>query len=92
MAVEGDERRVAHEAFKSVAKMDRDHVASWAQLARLNKSEGRIAKAFFARVNKQAPWKTGYMMNLATALVFNGDIEEAADLFTEVPKDLMACN
>ena len=39
------------------------------------------AKAFFARVNKQAPGKTGYMMNLANAMVFNGEIDEAADLF-----------
>ena len=120
IAIEGDERRVAHEAFKSVVKIDRDHAAAWAQLARLNASEGRIAraesalrevrriqptdpavldltgtvlnqlgeyptaKAFFAQVNKQAPGKTGYMMNLANALVFNGDIDEAADLFTEV--------
>ena len=120
VAIEGDERRVAHEAFKSVVKIDRDHAAAWAQLARLNASEGRIAlaesalkevrriqpsdpavldltgtvlnqlgeyetaKAFFARVNQQAPGKTGYMMNLANALVFNGDIDEAADLFKEV--------
>ena len=120
VAVEGDERRVAHEAFKSVVKIDRNHAAAWAQLARLNATEGRIAlaesalkevrriqpsdpavldltgtvlnqlgeyetaKAFFARVNQQAPGKTGYMMNLANALVFNGDIDEAADLFKEV--------
>ena len=120
VAVEGDERRVAHEAFKSVVKIDRDHAAAWAQLARLNASEGRIAlaesalkevrriqpsdpavldltgtvlnqlgeyetaKAFFARVNQRAPGKTGYMMNLANALVFNGDIDEAAGLFKEV--------
>ena len=45
VAVEGDERRVAHEAFKSVVKIDRDHAAAWAQLARLNASEGRIALA-----------------------------------------------
>ena len=45
VAIEGDERRVAHEAFKSVVKIDRDHAAAWAQLARLNASEGRIALA-----------------------------------------------
>ena len=108
IAIEGDERRVAHEAFKSVVKLDRDHAAAWAQLARLNASEGRIAraesalkevrriqptdpavldltgtvlnqlgeyptaKAFFAQVNKQAPGKTGYMMNLANAWYSTG--------------------
>ena len=46
--------------------------------------EYETAKAFFARVNQQAPGKTGYIMNLANALVFNGDIDEAADLFKEV--------
>ena len=28
IAVEGDERRVAHKAFKSVLKLDRDHAAA----------------------------------------------------------------
>jgi hypothetical protein len=51
VAVEGDERRVAHEAFKSVVKIDRDHAAAWAQLARLNASEGRIALAESAFLN-----------------------------------------
>ena len=45
VAVEGDERRVAQAAFKSVVKIDRDHAAAWAQLARLNASGGRIALA-----------------------------------------------
>ncbi|MEL0306136.1 MAG: tetratricopeptide repeat protein, partial [Halieaceae bacterium] len=120
VAVEGDERRVAHEAFKSVIKLDRNHAAAWAQLARLNASEGRIAlaedalkevrrikpsdpavldltgtvlnqlgeyetaKAFFAAVNRAAPGQTPYMMNLANALVFNGDIDAAVDVFREV--------
>ena len=120
VALEGEKRQVAHNAFKSVVKIDRDHAAAWAQIARLNASEGRIAlaeaalkevrriqptdpavldltgtvlnqlgeyetaKAFFARVNEQAPGKTGYMMNLANALVFNGDIKEAAELFRAV--------
>lgn len=120
VAVEGDERRVAHEAFKSVLKLDRNHAAAWAQLARLNASEGRIAsaedalkevrrikptdpavldltgtvlnqlgeyetaKAFFAAVNRAAPGQTPYMMNLANALVFNGDIDEAVEVFREV--------
>jgi len=120
VAVEGDERRVAHKAFKSVIKLDRNHAAAWAQLARLNASEGRIAlaedalkevrrikpsdpavldltgsvlnqlgeyetaKAFFSAVNRAAPGQTPYMMNLANALVFNGDIDDAVDVFREV--------
>ena len=43
IAIEGDEHRVAHEAFKSVVKLYRDHTAAWAQLARLNASEGGVS-------------------------------------------------
>ena len=45
VAMEAKERQTAHEAFKSVVKLDRNHAAGWAQLARLNVSEGRIALA-----------------------------------------------
>ena len=45
IAIEGDEHRVAHEAVKSVVKLDRDHAAACAQLARLNASESRIVRA-----------------------------------------------
>jgi tetratricopeptide (TPR) repeat protein len=45
VATEAKERRAAHEAFKSVVKLDRDHAAAWAQLAKLNMGEGRIALA-----------------------------------------------
>ncbi len=45
VAMEAKERQTAHEAFKSVVKLDRNHAAAWAQLARLNVSEGRIALA-----------------------------------------------
>lgn len=45
VALEGEDRRTAHRAFKSVVQLDRDHAAAWAHLARLNASEGRIAPA-----------------------------------------------
>ena len=45
VALEGQQRRVAHEAFKSVVKLDRNHAAAWAHLAKLNVGEGRIAAA-----------------------------------------------
>ena len=38
IAIEGDERRVAHEASKSVVKLNRDHAATWAELDQLNAS------------------------------------------------------
>ena len=45
VALEGKRRQVAHEAFKSVVTLDRDHAAAWAHLAKLNVGEGRIAAA-----------------------------------------------
>lgn len=48
VALESQDRKVAHQAFRSVVKLDRDHAAAWAQLARLNASEGRITQAELA--------------------------------------------
>ena len=45
VALEGKQRQVAHQAFKSVLKLDKDHAAAWAHLAKLNVGEGRIAAA-----------------------------------------------
>jgi len=45
VAVEAEDRANAHRAFRSVVAIDANHAAAWAQLARLNASEGRIAAA-----------------------------------------------
>jgi Tfp pilus assembly protein PilF len=45
VALEGQQRQVAHKAFKSVVKLDHNHAAAWAHLAKLNVGEGRIAAA-----------------------------------------------
>lgn len=39
VALEGKQRQVAHEAFKSVVTLDRNHAAAWAHLAKLNVGE-----------------------------------------------------
>ena len=45
VALEGNQRQVAHEAFKSVVKLDANHAPAWVHLAKLNASEGRLALA-----------------------------------------------
>ena len=42
VALEAKERRTAFSAFQSVVKLDRDHAAAWAQLAKLYMSEGQV--------------------------------------------------
>lgn len=45
VALESEERATARRAFESVVRLDRDHAAAWAQLARLSSSEGRVTDA-----------------------------------------------
>jgi len=45
VALEAKERRTAFRAFQSVVKLDRDHAAAWAQLAKLYMSEGQVNRA-----------------------------------------------
>ena len=45
VALEAKDRKTAFSAFQSVVKLDRDHVAAWAQLARLYMTEGQVNKA-----------------------------------------------
>ncbi len=45
VALEAQERRIAFEAFLSVTKLDPEHPAAWAHLARLFMSDGQVNKA-----------------------------------------------
>ncbi|GAB3291730.1 tetratricopeptide repeat-containing sulfotransferase family protein [Parahaliea aestuarii] len=45
LGLESNERRTAFSAFQSVVKLDPDHAAAWAQLARLYMSEGQVNRA-----------------------------------------------
>ena len=44
-ALEAKDRTTAFSAFQSVVKLDRDHAAAWAQLARMYMQEGQVNKA-----------------------------------------------
>ena len=56
VALEGKQRPVAHEAFKSVIKLDRNHAAAWAHIAKLNVGEGRIIAAESALKEVRRIW------------------------------------
>ncbi|RLQ23349.1 sulfotransferase family protein [Seongchinamella sediminis] len=45
VGLESKDRASAFRAFQSVVKLDRDHAAAWAQLARMYMSEGQVNKA-----------------------------------------------
>ncbi len=45
VSLEARERKTAFSAFQSVVKLDPDHAAGWAQLAKLYMSEGQVNKA-----------------------------------------------
>lgn len=86
VALEGSERRVAHDAFKSVVKLDRDHAAAWAQLARLNAGEGRIvrAEAALKEVRRIQPTDPAVLDLTGTVLNQLGEYEAAKAFFARV--------
>jgi tetratricopeptide (TPR) repeat protein len=45
VGLESKQRKTAFSAFQSVVKLDPDHVAAWAQLAKLYMSEGQVKRA-----------------------------------------------
>lgn len=45
VALEAKDRKTAFSAFQSVVKLDKDHAAAWAQLAKLYMSEGQVNMA-----------------------------------------------
>ncbi len=42
VGLEGKDRKTAFSAFQSVVKLDREHAAAWAHLAKLYMSEGQV--------------------------------------------------
>ena len=86
VALEGEERRTAHEAFKSVVKLDRNHAAAWAQLARLSAGEGRVAVAERAlrEVRRIKPADPAVLDLTGTVLNQLGEYETAKAFFERV--------
>jgi tetratricopeptide (TPR) repeat protein len=86
IALEGEERKIAHTAFKSVIKLDTDHAAAWAQLARLNAGEGRIvqAEAALREVRRIKPSDPSVLDLTGSVLSQLGEYEAAKAFFARV--------
>lgn len=93
VALEGKQRPVAHEAFKSVIKLDRNHAAAWAHIAKLNVGEGRIiaAESALKEVRRIQP-NDPVVIELAGTVLNSLGEYEAAELFFERAQQLMPDN
>ncbi len=83
VALEAKERRTAFSAFQSVVRLDRDHAAAWAQLARLYMSEGQVnlADAALRETRRIKPSDPVVLDLIATTLSLMGEHGAAQAFF-----------
>ena len=83
VALEARDRRTAFSAFQSVVKLDRDHAAAWAQLARLYMSEGQVnlADAALRETRRIQPDDPIVLDLIATTLSLMGEHGAAQAFF-----------
>lgn len=83
VALEARDRRTAFSAFQSVVKLDRDHAAAWAQLARLHMSEGQVnlADAALRETRRIQPDDPIVLDLIATTLSLMGEHGAAQAFF-----------
>lgn len=83
VALESKERRTAFSAFQSVVKLDPDHAAGWAQLAKLYMSEGQVnlADAALRETRRIKPTDPTVLDSLGTTLSLMGEHKVAKAFF-----------
>ncbi|MCH1491606.1 MAG: tetratricopeptide repeat protein, partial [Luminiphilus sp.] len=83
VALETEDRPNAHRAFRTVVKLDPDNAAAWAQLARLNASEGRVVPAEQAllETRRLKPTDPAILDTIGTVLNQMGEYEAAKAFF-----------
>ncbi|MFO7551358.1 MAG: sulfotransferase [Haliea sp.] len=83
VALEARDRRTAFSAFQSVVKLDQDHAAAWAQLARLYMSEGQVnlADAALRETRRIQPDDPIVLDLIATTLSLMGEHGAAQAFF-----------
>ncbi len=88
VALEARDRKTAHSAFGSVTRLQVDHGAAWAHLARLYMSEGQVnrADAALRRVRESGSRDPMVVDLLGTVHSMMGEYEEALACFEEVVK------
>ncbi len=83
VATEAGDRPNAHRAFRTVVKLDPDNAAAWAQLARLNASEGRVVQAEKAllETRRLKPEDPAVLDTIGTVLNQMGEYDAARAFF-----------
>ena len=83
VAMETDDRPNAHRAFRTVVKLDPDNAAAWAQIARLNASEGRVVQAEKAllETRRLKPKDPAILDTIGSVLTQMGEYEAAKAFF-----------
>ncbi|HEY7776626.1 MAG TPA: sulfotransferase [Kineobactrum sp.] len=83
IALEAMERKTAFSAFQSVVRLDRDHAAAWAQLAKLYMSEGQVklADAALRETRRIKPDDPVVLDLIATTLSLMGEHGAAQAFF-----------
>lgn len=84
VAVEGKQRRIAHQAFKSVVGLDKNHAAAWAHIANLCIGEGRMDATELAlrEIRRIRPTDPAVIELTGTVLNKMGEFEVAEAFFS----------
>ncbi len=82
-ALEAQDRKTAFQAFGSVTRLDPDHAAAWAQLARLFMSEGQVIRADAALSKAVQADSSDPMVHDLVGTVYSlmGEYDKARDRF-----------
>ena len=85
IALEGKDRKTAFSAFQSVVKLDRDHGAAWAHLAKLYMSEGQVnlADAALRETLRVKPDVPVVMDMIGTTLSLMGEYDAARAFYSQ---------
>lgn len=85
VALEGKDRKTAFSAFRTVVKLDKNHGAAWAQLARLHMSEGQVNMADTAlrETLRIKPGEPVVLDMIGTTLSLMGEYDAALAFYRE---------
>lgn len=83
VALEAKDRKTAYRAFGSVTRLQKDHAAAWAHLAKLYMSEGQVNRADAALAEARKAGTDDPMVHdlLGTVTSLMGEYEEAGKLY-----------
>ena len=88
VAMDAKDRKTAFSAFQSVVKLDKDHAAAWAHLAKLYMSEGKVtlADAALLETRRIRPKDPLVLDLIGATLTQMGEHSTAKAFFAQVNK------